>query len=259
MSRPPLSRFGRQFISLFARERASLAWLGLLALLLTIWLATTAADAARQPAALLQTSAQETPSGQSPVDTPTPTPSVPSLPETSSPTATPSATIEATATEESETVLTAMPTPASSLTSTAEAEEASATPVPTETPIPTGTPTPTVTVASPAALINLPPAGRTIELPTPTPSPDPLLFLARLANSAASAGGWIWFACGLLLFFVVAGIVAGLSFYSSGRRRYELYEVYAATDEEETEQFQALPDQASTDRSEEETWPASLP
>ncbi|RME60329.1 MAG: hypothetical protein D6790_09430, partial [Caldilineae bacterium] len=61
---------------------------------------------------------------------------------------------------------------------------------------------------------------------------------------------WIWFVCGSLVFFIVAGIVAGLGFYRRERNRYQLYDL--TSDEETGTQPQA---QAGED---DDIWPPSL-
>lgn len=65
---------------------------------------------------------------------------------------------------------------------------------------------------------------RPVNTPAPTPTLNAALFAARIIDSAIAAAGWIWFALGSLLFFTVAGILAGLSFRRQEHQRYDLVE-----------------------------------
>lgn len=75
---------------------------------------------------------------------------------------------------------------------------------PTETPSPTPSPSPTST-------------QRPVGLTSPTAQPGGFELLEGVLTSAAAAAGWIWFIGGSFVFFVTAGIVAGLTLRSSGR------------------------------------------
>jgi hypothetical protein len=55
-------------------------------------------------------------------------------------------------------------------------------------------------------------------------TPDSISLFSQIVNASVAAAAWIWFAVGSLLFFTVAGIVAGLSFRQQEQRRYRLYE-----------------------------------
>jgi hypothetical protein len=80
---------------------------------------------------------------------------------------------------------------------------------PTMTPTPTDTPTPTIT-------------QRPIESATPVMTTNAAGLLSEAVGTAVVAAGWIWFLMGTLVFFVTAGIVAGLSFRNQERARYRL-------------------------------------
>jgi len=106
----------------------------------------------------------------------------------------------------------------------------SATPTPSPLPLDTDAPAAealtvvvTNTPSPPGAL-----AQRPIELPTPTSTPDVLLFAALAVDRTLLAAAWIWFALGSLVFFAVAGLVAGLSFRQAERRRFDLLKTDAA-------------------------------
>jgi hypothetical protein len=112
---------------------------------------------------------------------------------------------------------------------------------PTATPefLPTDTPAALVMVVTntPAAEAEpagqeaaLPPGQRPIVYPTPTPTPDTLMIVATIVDGAALTLSWIWLLLGILVFFVTAGIFAGLYFRESERRRYQLYELDDADD-----------------------------
>lgn len=118
---------------------------------------------------------------------------------------------------------------------------------PLEPPLPTDTPSPalTLTLSPTAALVmivvtNTPAPGdastalsstlpgsngqRPIQLPPPTPTPDMLMLAARAFDGMMLAAGWIWFVLGSLIFFTVAGVLAGLAFHQRERHRFDLYE-----------------------------------
>jgi hypothetical protein len=81
----------------------------------------------------------------------------------------------------------------------------------------TPTPTPTETVVG------------TDQRPVSTPVPAPTLamqtvlgMLASMGEGAAVAATWIWFLAGSIIFFVVAGALAGVLIIGRERRRYEV-------------------------------------
>jgi hypothetical protein len=90
-----------------------------------------------------------------------------------------------------------------------------------------------------------------VVLPTPTPPADPLLFAAKLIDSAAQAATWVWFICGSLIFFIVAGYVAGLGLQSRDSDRFELIEF--------SETKASGPQGSDDSESGDEYWPSSLP
>ncbi len=108
----------------------------------------------------------------------------------------------------------------------------SATPTPTPSPPMPDTDTPTAEALIVVVTNTPPPPGalaqRPIELPTPTSTPDVLLFAALAVDKTLLAAAWIWFALGSLVFFAVAGLVAGLSFRQAERRRFDLLKTDAA-------------------------------
>ncbi|RIK37253.1 MAG: hypothetical protein DCC57_21795 [Chloroflexi bacterium] len=68
----------------------------------------------------------------------------------------------------------------------------------------------------------LPPGQRPVVPPTATPTPDYVMFAATMLDSFLLTAGWIWFLAGSLIFFVAAGVVAGLFFRQQERRRFDL-------------------------------------
>lgn len=107
------------------------------------------------------------------------------------------------------------------------------------------------TVEAEQALATETPTPRPVAFPTPTPTPSILVLMDRSLTGLLGAAAWIWFVCGSLVFFIVAGIVAGLGFYRQERNRYRLYEL---TPDEET----PVRSQAQTGE-DEDIWPPSLP
>ena len=99
-------------------------------------------------------------------------------------------------------------------------------------------------------------AQRPIELPTPTSTPDVLLFAALAVDRTLLAAAWIWFALGSLVFFAVAGLVAGLSFRQAERRRFDLLKTDAAALEDAGLLPPPPPPRTPTG---EDHWPDSLP
>jgi hypothetical protein len=137
---------------------------------------------------------------------------------------------------------------------------------PSETPTPPPSPLLAAADTPPAEeriimVTNTPPppgalAQRPIELPTPTPTPDVLLFAALAVDKTLLAAAWIWFALGSLVFFAVAGLVAGLSFRQAERRRFDLLKTDAATLDDAG--LLPPPPPPRTPRGE-DNWPDSLP
>jgi hypothetical protein len=160
---------------------------------------------------------------QFPTDTPTPTRSFAiSLLETpTSPFVSPlEPPVDAAATQEALATIAA-------LDATATAVAASPLDTPTETPVfapatSTISPTAEVMVIVVTATPDTALAQRPIELPTPTATPDYLLVAARTVDTFMLTATWIWFLAGSLVFFVVAGVLAGLSFRQNERQRYDL-------------------------------------
>ena len=200
--------------------------------LLALWLAGGGVKAGPS----WQDSPPQTSPAESPVLTPTPSPSPSPTPEPPTPTPTKEAPPTATPTS--------TPVPPTATPGVQE-PQAFSTLAPGEAPTATSTPTPT-----PLAAIPIPPPDRPVTLPSPTPPPDPLLFAARVVDSAVNAALWIWFVCGSLVLFIVAGIVVGLGL---GQRRHRR-ELYTLVEEAgpEPEEPEARPGQ-------EESWPSSLP
>jgi hypothetical protein len=101
------------------------------------------------------------------------------------------------------------------------------TPIPTETPTLPPTPPATATPTPEVVYIVVTEAPSATPVPPPTPlpaspTPDVLLTAAKTFDAMAAAAGWIWFLAGSLVFFVTAGIVAGLFFWQQESRRYDL-------------------------------------
>lgn len=119
------------------------------------------------------------------------------------------------------------------------------TPEPTATPLPTGTPTPTPR-----------PTPRPVLLPTPTPEPTILDVAGQVMNVILTSAFWIWITCGSLLFFAVAGAIAGFSFYRNSRRRFDLYEIVP---EDEGNAPSVGPKRGGSAPAEDDSWPSSLP
>jgi hypothetical protein len=121
----------------------------------------------------------------------------------------------------------------------------------------------TVVIATetPAAVVlvvtNTPDGQRPIDYPTPTATPDFVMAAARTFDVAVTTMGWLWFLVGSLVFFVTAGIVAGLFFHQSEVSRYELVEPeYWLEEEPPDNRMQPASRMAQSD---DEDWPADLP
>ena len=169
-----------------------------------------------------------------PTVTPTPTRSYAiSLLETPtsialSPLETPLDAVAAQATFDAQSTISALETAAA----LSPLETPTATPTPTPSPLPLDTDAPAAEALTVVVTNTPPPPGalaqRPIELPTPTSTPDVLLFAALAVDRTLLAAAWIWFALGSLVFFAVAGLVAGLSFRQAERRRFDLLKTDAA-------------------------------
>ena len=133
--------------------------------------------------------------------------------------------------------------------------------IPTETPTDTPTPEPTFTP--------LPPTETPTQTPTPSPTVRPIVILTPtpdttlygvaegVVNAAITSAAWIWLTCGSLLFFGVAGTIAGISFYHQSRNRFKLYEVVP---EEEVNILAPKSRPRDTPLPpDEDSWPSSLP
>ncbi len=204
----------------------------LLALFLTLWLGKGGGS---------RSLAQESP--LSPVETPAPTATeTPVVPPPSTATPTPSPTAPGA-------------TPAAVQTSVPGA---------TPTPEPLASPTSAVisvpatatATATPDPLLMLPPVDRPAISPTPESTPDLWTFLAVLGGQLAQAGVWVWFLVGSLIFFITAGIVAGLSFAWAEDHRYQVYRVIPL---EETPEEGASEPRPEDPVAGEDRWPPSLP
>lgn len=122
-----------------------------------------------------------------------------------------------------------------------------------------------VVTNTPDPALALPEGQRPINLPTPTDTPDFVMAAARTFDVAVTTFGWLWFLVGSLVFFVTAGIVAGLFFRQSEVSRYDLAEPdYWLEEEPPDDQPSAMPHAAphmgrrSGPRADED-WPADLP
>ncbi len=151
----------------------------------------------------------------------------------------------------------AMPGPVSPLSTPSPTPTLPLTPTPDETPtlaaiviVVTDTPAPEGA--------QLPPGQRPIVPPTPTPTPDYVMFAATMIDSFLLTTGWIWFFAGSLIFFVSAGIVAGLFFRQQEGRRFDLVE---GDLEDGALAADAIPPAPGDERrrSEPDDWPDSLP
>ncbi|MFN2199846.1 MAG: hypothetical protein ACK2UO_01510 [Caldilineaceae bacterium] len=171
---------------------------------------------------------------QSPLDTPTPTRSYQiSLLETPTPTGQAISPLQLTEAQAAAATQAALATvqaegTLASLYATATAQAQS----PLETPTPTpGQPTPTPSATEPpaaeaiiiAATATIPlPTQRPVQTPPPPPTPDALLFAAHTVDSIVMTVTWIWFLVGTLVFFIIAGVLVGLSFRQNEQQRFDL-------------------------------------
>jgi hypothetical protein len=190
-----------------------------------------------------------------PADSPLPTPTVdPLLPQIGDSSGLPVAPGLETPTE-TPTLLPTETLPAQSLPG------AEITVLPPEFTVVVGTETPAVVVLvvtnTPEAGVLLPEGQRPIVYPTPTVTPDFVMAAARTFDVAVTTMGWLWFLVGSLVFFVTAGIVAGLFFRQSEASRYEL----PAPDYwlEEEPSADRLHSSSQSGANADDEWPAELP
>jgi hypothetical protein len=102
----------------------------------------------------------------------------------------------------------------------------------------------------------LPEGQRPIVLPTPTATPDFVMAAAHTFDVAVTTFSWLWFLVGSLIFFVTAGIVAGLFFRQSETGRYDLPEPdYWLEEEADRDRSHLSP----AGEGEDDEWPAELP
>jgi hypothetical protein len=114
-----------------------------------------------------------------------------------------------------------------------------------------------VVTNTPEAGVVLPEGQRPIVPPTPTPTPDFVMAAARTFDIAMTTMGWLWFLVGSLVFFVTAGIVAGLFFRQSEANRFELPEPdYWLEEEPQAARSRPSP---QAGQSADDEWPADLP
>jgi hypothetical protein len=268
------------FLKVFKRSMATLAFLSRLtalrrlslffgiALVLAFWLRTNAAP-------MTQESPIDPTQQNSPFATATPDPFATATPDpfaTATPDPFATATPDPFATATPDPFATATPDPFATATPD---PFATATPDPfaTATPDPfaTATPDPFATatvdagiapdVTSPpdettTLLLPLPPVDRPIAEPPATEPLNLALIITDVLSSMANVAVWLWFVCGSLIFFVVAGVIGGIYFSQRERERYDLYTLepdeHAHFDvEQKTERRVRPPD--------DDVWPASLP
>ena len=101
-------------------------------------------------------------------------------------------------------------------------------------------------------------AQRPLVYPTATPSNFVALF-TRIADVAVTAAGWIWFLCGSLIFFVTAGVLAGLGFRQRDQGRYAIVDRNESAYQAEVAPAVASHVQVETGPLDEDNWPTSLP
>ncbi len=145
-------------------------------------------------------------------------------------------------------------------TLTAQAISPLATPIPVQVDLPPTGVVITVTATATAMQVAEAPGGptqRPLEPPTLAPesggSPNNALgraFFVQVLDSAGATLALLWFLGGSVLFFVTAGVLAGLAFRDKERARYDL----DAGGDQSAFTPQALPPQ-----SDEDDWPESLP
>jgi len=145
-------------------------------------------------------------------------------------------------------------------TQTAQVISPLATPIPEQVNVPPGGVVVTVTATATAEQIAAAPAGptqRPIEVSIPVPSGDSALdsairrsFFVQVLDSAGATLALLWFLGGSVLFFVTAGVLAGLAFRDKERARYDL----DTGGDQSAFTTQPLPPQNNED-----DWPESLP
>lgn len=145
-------------------------------------------------------------------------------------------------------------------TLTAQAISPLATPVPVQVDLPPTGVIITVTATATAAQVAVAPSGptqRPIEPPTLAPDNGGSFnnalgraFFVQVLDSAGATLALLWFLGGSVLFFVTAGVLAGLAFRDKERARYDL----DASGDQSAFTPQALPPQTEDD-----DWPESLP
>lgn len=110
-------------------------------------------------------------------------------------------------------------------------------------------------------------------VPTNVPTPSrALLIFARILDSAFAAAAWLWFLCGSIIFFGVAGLIAGLYFRQQAHNRFQLISVDeeaspVSSGEQQNPSVQPRPATSSNSNGgsnaalgdENDHWPASLP
>lgn len=127
--------------------------------------------------------------------------------------------------------------------------EPTAMPIPSPTPSRTPSPTPTATV-------------RPIEYPTATALPDYPSIFSNVLRSAMATLGVLWFLAGSLVFFGVAGIIAGVGFRQSERRRFHLYTLEEEEKEDVNDEDTGAtppPKKSRSTTDDVNRWPSSLP
>ncbi len=146
-----------------------------------------------------------------------------------------------------------------------DAPTATTTETPTQIPIqtPTAILEPTATPDDAVAVVAPPAAGpqRPFNTPTPAPTPDYLLMAAQTFDRTLLAATWIWFMAGSLVFFAIAGVLAGFSFWRNERDRYA-FEVRYPTGAElvADDPFPTPPPPARNELEDDlKDWPESLP
>ena len=236
------------FLKVFKRSTATLAFLCRLtalprlslffgiALVLAFWLRTSAAP-------MTQESPIDPTQQNSPFATATPDPFATATPDpfaTATPDPFATATPDPFATATPDPFATATPDPFA--TATVDAGSA---------PDVTSPPDETTTL-----LLPLPPVDRPIAEPPATEPLNLALIITDVLSSMANVAVWLWFVCGSLIFFVVAGVIGGIYFSQRERERYDLYTLepdeHAHFDvEQKTERRVRPPD--------DDVWPASLP
>ncbi len=113
---------------------------------------------------------------------------------------------------------------------------------------------------APTPLLLIPPADGAI---APAPVQEPVVpfdLIGAVLRSMADVAVWLWFVCGSLIFFIVAGAVGGFYFSQRERRRYDLYAL-TPDDHADLYQTELLTEEKRTQAKakDDDIWPASLP